>query len=516
MSTLLFNSHSPITATVVLDNLPDGVALFEAIANESGEPVDFRLTYHNTLFAQLIPTPYRMTTGQRLLADHAGQETTWQPLVDYCKGIMATGQVADYVLNNTGQEPSVGLRGIPFAQGILITVRDLALQQQQTKARNQQFQDILNASLSNTFVYEAIRDANGHIQDFLITFANQSGEQDVIKSFGLSTVENTMLSIYPNSRQTGQFRHCVQVIETGRPIRLEINYPEVQAWYQTSITKFGDGCIVAGINITERKNNELRLEQQAADLERVVNELRQSNENLRQFAQIASHDLQEPLRRIQSFSDILQNQFADNLADGERDMARRIQKSAQRMQMLIKDLLMYSQLATQRAPLNPVALTSILDEVLSDLEIAITEKNATVRVLALPTILGSSSRLHQLFQNLIANALKFQRPGQSTTIEISARLARQDELPVELQGPSSSFWLIAVADNGIGFDERYKSRIFHPFQRLNDPALYSGTGIGLAICQRVAENHGGAIDVNSQPGEGSTFKVFLPVYEQAP
>jgi light-regulated signal transduction histidine kinase (bacteriophytochrome) len=176
---------------------------------------------------------------------------------------------------------------------------------------------------------------------------------------------------------------------------------------------------------------------------------------------------------------------------------------------------MYSQLATQRDPLKPVALTSILDDVLSDLEIVITENKATVDVLPLPTVLGSSSRLHQLFQNLIANALKFRRPGQPLVIQISAQPAQPDELPIELQGQSSPFWLVTVADNGIGFDERYKIRIFHPFQRLHDPALYSGTGIGLAICQRVAENHGGAIDVNSQPGEGSTFKVFLPVYEEA-
>lgn len=515
MSALFLTSHSPITATVVLDHLPDGVAWYEAILNETGGPTDFQLTYHNPLFAQLMPVAYRMTTGQRLLADHGGQEAIWQPLAAYYTTVLETGQVADYILNNPAQEPSVSLRGVPFNRGVLVTVRDLAPEQQQAKAQSQRVRDVLNASLSSTFVYEAIRDATGQIQDFLITFANQTGQRDVMTSFGQEAIGNTLLTIYPDSPRIGQFQHCVRVIETGQPVRLEINYPSLEVWYETSITKSGDGCIVAGINITERKRNELRLQQQATDLEQVVNELRQSNENLRQFAHIASHDLQEPLRRIQSFSDILQNQFEDNLADGERDMARRIQKSARRMQLLIKDLLMYSQLATQRDPLIPVALASILEDVFSDLEMAITENNATVNVLALPTVLGSSSLLHQLFQNLIANALKFQRPGQSPIIEISARTAQPDELPVELQGRSSRFWLITIADNGIGFDERYKSRIFHPFQRLHDASVYSGTGIGLAICQRVAENHGGAIDVSSQPGEGSTFSVFLPVYQAA-
>ncbi|GAB3547675.1 sensor histidine kinase [Spirosoma fluminis] len=508
------NSVLPVAATAVLDKLPDGVVYYEAVRNAAGGITDFRLMYYNPLFRQLTSIAHQLQIGEQVLRDFPQQKDVWEPIVRRYATVVESGQAMEYLETEASQGRSVSIRVAPYDHGVIATLRDVTSQQRWVKEEQQRFEDVLNASLSNTFVYEAIRDADGQIQDFHIRFANQAARQAVLDSWGLEAIGNTILTVYPGSPESGQFRHCVQVIETGQPVRLELYYPAVEIWYDTSITKLGDGCIVTGLDITDRKRNELQAEQQTADQERIVNELRQSNENLRQFAQVASHDLQEPLRRIQAFSDILQSQFEDNLSDGERDMTRRIQKSAKRMQMLIKDLLMYSQLATERAPLKPVSLHNVLEDVVSDLEIAIAEQKATVTVGKLPTILGSSSRLHQLFQNLIANALKFQQPHQQATVDIEARLALPEELPAELQGQSAAFWLVTVADNGLGFDEKYKGRIFHPFQRLHDASLYSGTGIGLAICQRVAENHGGAIDVNSQPGKGTTFKIFLPLYQK--
>jgi PAS domain S-box-containing protein len=268
-------------------------------------------------------------------------------------------------------------------------------------------------------------------------------------------------------------------------------------------------------DITESQQYRQELERQTEELQRSNNELRQSNESLRQFAHIASHDLQEPLRKIQAFTDVLQSQFQDNLSEGERDMTQRIQKSAHRMQLLVKDLLTYSQITTQRDPFIPVDLNNVAEDVVSDLEIAITEKGATVAIGQLPTVLGSASRLRQLVQNLIANALKFIQPTQSPVVSVSARLAKPDELPDHLRTQPNPFWLLSIVDNGLGFNEKYKDRIFQPFQRLHTLSQYSGTGIGLAICQRVSESHGGAIDASSQPGKGSTFKVFLPVFSDS-
>ncbi|QKZ14007.1 sensor histidine kinase [Spirosoma sp. KUDC1026] len=384
-----------------------------------------------------------------------------------------------------------------------------ALARQSNKALNQ----VLEGMPINTLGLTSVRDESGRIIDFHVQFVNNLSAINL--GFSREQLIGRLLSeVSPGYRETLLFRQYVDTVESGELHRSEIQTgtDDTIRWYDVSSVKQDDGLLVMYLNITDRKQSEHYIQQQTEELQRNNFELRQSNENLQQFAQVASHDLQEPLRRIQAFSDILQNQFEDNLSDGERDMIRRIQKSAGRMQLLIKDLLVYSRLATHRDPFELVSLNDVLTDVRSDLEIVIAEKQARIHVEPLPTVMGNDSRLRQLFQNLVANALKFQKPGQQPVIGIQARPARPQDLPERLaEQEDRRFWLITVTDNGLGFDEKYKDRIFTPFQRLHDGSAYGGTGIGLAICYRVTESHGGAIDVSSQPGEGATFKVFLPM-----
>ncbi|MBD2757658.1 PAS domain-containing sensor histidine kinase [Spirosoma validum] len=390
----------------------------------------------------------------------------------------------------------------------------VAEQTQNLERQTHQLRITLDASINSIIAMTAIRDDQGTIVDFMMDMANQA----VIRSNFMTPDEiigRTLLTVFPGNKDNGFFDLYIRVVTTGVAEQSTQHYRDefgLEGWFEVSAVKQADdGVVVTYNNITDRKQGELTAQQQAAELKEANAELKRSNESLQQFAHIASHDLQEPLRRIQAFSDLLKTQFADNISDGETDMIRRIQRSAHRMQMLIKDLLMYSKLSTQREPFKPVVLAEVLDDVVNDLEVSIQEKNATVEVGALPEVSGSASRLRQLFQNLIANALKFNPSGVAPVVKIHCRTAPPDELPSALQEHSSRpFWLITVADNGIGFDERYKDRIFTPFQRLHDAASYGGTGIGLAICQRVAESHGGTMDVSSQPGAGSVFKVFLP------
>ncbi|ADB36450.1 PAS domain-containing sensor histidine kinase [Spirosoma linguale] len=388
---------------------------------------------------------------------------------------------------------------------------------EQTRILEQQALELrttLDASLNSIIAMTAIRDETGTIVDFMMNTANEA----VIKSNFMTPdqiIGRTMLTVFPGNKDSGFFDLYARVVETGQAEQSSQYYRDefgLEGWFEVSAVKQGsNGVVITYNNITDRKQAELAAQLQERELKDANVELQRSNENLQQFAHIASHDLQEPLRRIQAFSDILQNQFVDSLSDGERDMVRRIQKSAQRMQMLIKDLLLYSQVSTQRDSFTIVSLDIVLEDVVTDLEMTIAEKNATVDVSPLPSVYGSASRLRQLFQNLITNALKFCQTGVPPLIEIRYRTAQPSELPpVLLNDSNQAFWLITVTDNGIGFDERYKDRIFTPFQRLHKTS-YSGTGIGLAISQRVTESHGGAIDVTSQDGKGSTFKVFLPV-----
>ncbi|AUD06849.1 PAS domain-containing sensor histidine kinase [Spirosoma pollinicola] len=245
--------------------------------------------------------------------------------------------------------------------------------------------------------------------------------------------------------------------------------------------------------------------------------LTRSNENLEQFAYIASHDLQEPLRKIQQFGDLLKTRYVGSAGD-ELLYLERMQGAASRMSLLIKDLLTFSRISTSQVMTRPVLLSEVISQVVDDLSVAIEESGAQIQVDTLPTVQGDRSQLSQLFQNLLSNAVKFRHratAGQVVTPRISVRssVVLRHELPALLQVPryAEAYHRIEVADNGIGFDEKYADRIFQVFQRLHGKNEFAGTGIGLAVVQKVVTNHGGTITASSQPGKGATFCVYLPL-----
>lgn len=240
-------------------------------------------------------------------------------------------------------------------------------------------------------------------------------------------------------------------------------------------------------------------------------ELARSNAELQQFASIASHDLQEPLRKIQAFGDRLKEKCGEALTEQGRDYLERMQNAAQRMQTLITDLLTVSRLTTKAQPFVAVNLAQVAQEVLSDLELRIQQTNGLVFVGELPTIDADPVQMRQLLQNLISNALKFHREDEPPIIKIYSQLIiDQERRPVE-KSAVAELCQIIVEDNGIGFDEKYLDRIFNIFQRLHNRSEYEGTGIGLAICRKIAERHGGNLTAESTPGRGATFIVKLPI-----
>ena len=240
--------------------------------------------------------------------------------------------------------------------------------------------------------------------------------------------------------------------------------------------------------------------------------LSRSNENLQRFAYVASHDLQEPLRKIQSFGDLLNRRFADNLGAGA-DYLKRMQLAARRMSVLIDDLLAFSRVSSYQDDTVAISLNAVIKSVITDLEFTIQEANATVYVGKLPIVLGDPLQLGQLYQNLLSNALKFRRPDTTPEINVTSEIIDAGDLPSSIKPsrPSHSYHRIDVKDNGIGFDDQYTDRIFQIFQRLHGKNEFAGTGIGLAICEKVAANHGGAIAATSKPGNGATFSLYLPV-----
>ncbi|WP_262511107.1 PAS domain S-box protein [Larkinella arboricola] len=252
-------------------------------------------------------------------------------------------------------------------------------------------------------------------------------------------------------------------------------------------------------------------------LHSLVHDLKRSNDNLQQFAYIASHDLQEPLRKVQAFSSLLQHQYGERLGADGLDYLERMQTAGERMSALIRDLLAYSRVSTRQQTYNVISLSHILEKVLQTLEYQIQQTQAQFDIEPLPMLKGDASQLGQLFQNLLSNALKFSRKDETGVmvpprIQIRATRVPASAIPAWAKPISmaENFHQICVIDQGIGFDNKYQERIFQLFQRLHGKSDYAGTGIGLAICQRVAENHGGTITADSQPGQGATFCVYLP------
>ncbi|MBS0241520.1 MAG: PAS-domain containing protein [Proteobacteria bacterium] len=260
------------------------------------------------------------------------------------------------------------------------------------------------------------------------------------------------------------------------------------------------GSIATYQDITELEISQRRMQDYTRKLER-------SNSELQEFAYVASHDLQEPLRKIEAFGDRLQRRYASLLPDEGRMFIDRMQDAAGRMRRLINDLLSYSRVSSKNRPFVPVDLDKVLSEVLSDLQVRIDETAATIEAQKLGSIDADPTLMRQLLQNLIANALKFRKADVKPLLKIAARSGEAMTIGSQIS-PSI---IITIEDNGIGFDNQYKEQIFKIFQRLHGRLEYEGTGVGLATCRKIVERHLGTIDADGRPGEGATFSILLPM-----
>lgn len=261
---------------------------------------------------------------------------------------------------------------------------------------------------------------------------------------------------------------------------------------------------------------ESKLKSYQRDLQQNIMLLNKSNQELEQFAYVASHDLQEPLRKISTFSDRLQGKYKEQLPPDASQLIDRMVMAVSRMRVLINDLLIFSR-AGRITPesINPVDMNMLLQNVLSDLEVGLQEKNAVVHAAPLPVIEGNHTNFQQLFQNLLTNAIKFAHPDRQLEINITFQILKGKEINVIKENRwEDEFCRICIEDNGIGFDQAYAERIFLIFQRLHGVSEYSGTGIGLAICKKIVDSHHGFIMAYGYPLKGATFVIILPLKQE--
>lgn len=340
------------------------------------------------------------------------------------------------------------------------------------------------------------------ITDAFITFDNQwcftyvnSEAADLLKQDKTKLLGNKLWDLFPDFVENEIGLRYLEAKRGEHAAHFETYYGPLNCWFEIHAYPSEEGLAVYFRDISERKATERELEKTVAELER-------SNRELQEFAFVASHDLQEPLRKIQTFSERLQSR-REHFDEQDHDYLQRMSLAASRMQALIVDLLDYSRVNSRGQPLRIVSLDSVMDEVMSVLEEKIAQTKALVKRSTLPSVYGDASQLRQVLQNLIGNSIKFQPAGQGAIVRVYAEKSPCGEVT------------LCIADNGIGFDEKYTSKIFNPFQRLHGKETYPGTGIGLAIVKKVIDRHGASIAVSSAPGMGSVFRITFPNNEAA-
>lgn len=317
--------------------------------------------------------------------------------------------------------------------------------------------------------------------------------------------------LFPNEEHQRIFQH---VVDTGEPYEtfdqafaFQEEESDAEAlehclvrwdWSLEPVTDKDEqvqGLLLTLVDISEHR-------QAHETLEHLVEELERKNQELQDFAYVASHDLQEPLRKIRMFADRLTAKYADALDQVGLDYLQRMNRASRRMAKLIEDLLSYSRVTTRARPFQEVDLAETAQTACSNLEARIEETRGEVVVEGLPTLEADPNQMVQLLQNLIGNGLKFHREGVDPRVTVRGRV-----FPTE-DGTQCE---ITVRDNGVGFPPEYSERIFMPFQRLHGRSEYEGTGIGLALCRKIVERHGGSLTAESTPGQGARFVVTLPM-----
>lgn len=342
---------------------------------------------------------------------------------------------------------------------------------------------------------------NGKIVDFYFKMTNLAYK--AYSDLSPEQIQNKLVSdVFPGYYQTEAFEKYIETFTTGKGNHWQLHYNQdgLDVHLQVSVDKTGEELVINFTDFTTLKNLQLALQDKVEELER-------SNDELQQFAHVASHDLKEPVRKIRTFGSRMKMEFENVLPEKAKMYLDKMESAAARIYAMIDGVLLYSSLNALKQTSEQVDLNMIIKQIQEDLEVIIQQKNAVITGDTLPVIEGSSVLLYQLFYNLLNNSLKFTKAGHAPYIQIQAELSPSTRLPDN----KKQYVIIRVADNGIGFEKGESEKIFETFVRLNSKDKFEGTGLGLALCHKIVERHGGSIIAEGKENEGAVFTIALPL-----
>jgi len=505
----------------ILRNTNNIVNYYEPVLDDSGNVKDFRIVFANEcnrtylgldpeqIKGQLISKVFHFLSlnGElnQLIRCYTDQEVVY----------------LDRQLIVQGKKMWFKSTIVPHANGILVTgtnntrakedeekLRDLNEQlrnQNEDLLRAEAFLEGVLRSTKNVIMsFDPVWDGMNTIVDFKLLYIN-TAIQGIVNNEVSGLVGKNVSEISPLIFDSDIFRHMVACYKDDKLVDFETTYTRlgIEHWLQGTAIKWHQVITLNLVDISKLVLAEQNLKKRNLQLKR-------SNEELESFNRVASHDLQEPLRKIQMFLSRFFDMEQGKLSKKGQEYLAKVNKAAERMQSLIVNLLAYSRIDSTNDNFEDVDLNHILNKVLEELALTITETGAKIRKDKLPVIRGVPFQMEQLFLNLLSNALKYSKPQTQPLVEIRVEEVHRSHIGQDFIKSSRNYHRISVKDNGIGFDPANASKIFEVFQRLHQKTEYSGNGIGLAICKKIVENHFGHIHAISGPGEGSTFIFYLP------
>jgi len=488
------------------------ISYFEAVRNEKGTVVDFKIGYTNGKVKEFIGSNAEEIAGKLVSEIYP---TTFE-----------NGDFERYVEVVSSGEPKESENFYKLKEGnfyfcneiaklddgVTIVAQDITLRKEAELElnRSKDALEVQNTILKDAEIVASIGSYNWNLDTNLLEYS-----ENAYRIFGFEpgkfkpSFEKFMSFIHPaDKRRVEQYNKEIFEERKRKETTYRIITPKGKTKHIASIAHFigkkGETYMVGVIrDITNEITNERKLKKRNRELKR-------SNAELESFNRVASHDLQEPLRKIQMFISRLTDFDLKNLSEKGQKYTNKIESSANRMQLLIRNLLSYSRIADEIEAPQKIDLNEVLNSVLEDLGEKIKEANAKIEVPNLPAIYGTEFQLEQLFNNLLSNSLKYKKDDQLPEISIHSEVIKYKNIDADLNLAKNTYLYISITDNGIGFEQEQSDKIFELFARLHEKHTYSGTGLGLAICKKIVENHRGHIDAKSKPGKGTKIEIYLP------